>query len=292
MPSVEQAYQHCRQVTRARAKNFYYAFITLPRPKRCAIYAAYAFCRLCDDVADEPMPPAEKLRRLEEVRRGLSATYQGDPQGPVFTALAHAAGVYSIPQEYLHAVVDGVEMDLTRSRYQTFDELRLYCYRVASAVGLICTEVFGYSDPAAREHAIDLGLAMQLTNILRDIKEDVSLGRIYLPQEDLEHFGYTEGEVEAGVQNDRFRALMQFEASRAREHFQRGKRLIPLLPLRSRACPAVLGGIYSRLLDRIEARGYNVFRERISLSSREKLLLALRLWCLSLLPLRGVATAW
>ncbi|MBI4337807.1 MAG: squalene/phytoene synthase family protein, partial [Chloroflexi bacterium] len=139
---------------------------------------------------------------------------------------------------------------------------------------------------------IDLGLAMQLTNILRDIKEDVSLGRIYLPQEDLEHFGYTEGEVEAGVQNDRFRALMQFEASRAREHFQRGKRLIPLLPLRSRACPAVLGGIYSRLLDRIEARGYNVFRERISLSSREKLLLALRLWCLSLLPLRGVATAW
>ncbi|MBI4233688.1 MAG: presqualene diphosphate synthase HpnD [Chloroflexi bacterium] len=286
------AYQHCQQVTRAQAHNFYYAFITLPRHQRQAMYAAYALCRLCDDIADEPLPLEEKVLRLGRVHLAVEQTYAGHPQGPVFTALADAALAFHIPQQCFQELVQGVEMDLTQSRYQTFQDLRTYCYRVASTVGLICVHVFGYRQPAALEYAVDLGLAMQLTNILRDIQEDAARGRIYLPQEEMERFGYQEQELLAGVANTPFEKLMRFQVQRARSYFESGKRLIPLLPLRSRACPAVLGGMYSRILDRIEARGYNVFNGRVSLTAREKLLLMLRLWSQSLVPVARLNTAW
>ena len=277
------AYEQCRRITREGAKNFYYAFITLPGKKRNAIYASYAFCRLCDDIADEPLSLQEKTERLSQVRQQLHDSYTSQPQTPVFQALKHAVDAFNIPKEHFDEVVRGVEMDLTQQRYTTFEEVRTYCYRVASAVGLICIEIFGYKDPLARQYAIDLGLAMQLVNILRDMKEDAERDRIYLPSEEMERFGYTQEELFQGVINDNFRALMRFQAARAREYFQSGRNLPSLLPRRSRACPAVLHGLYSRLLDRIESHNFNVFDGRIRLSTPEKLLLTTRLWTLSLM---------
>lgn len=289
---LEEAYAHCQRVTRAEAKNFYYAFVTLPKAKRRAIYAAYAFCRLCDDIADEPLPLDEKQRKLREVDAALERARNGQPDGPVYSALAHTAHEYGIPWEDLAEVARGVEMDLTLNRYETFEDLASYCYRVASVVGIICIHIFGFSNPAAREYAIDLGLGMQLTNILRDLREDAEMGRVYLPQEELRRFGYPEEALMAGEINDEFVRLMRFQVARARGYFDSGKLLLPLLPVRTRACPAVLGGLYSRVLDRIEDNGYNVFERRIALSTREKLVLAVRLWLQSYAPLKQIAAAW
>ena len=280
---VRESYRHCQQVTRRAARNFYFAFITLPPHQRRAIYAVYAFCRLCDDIADEPAPVAEQVQRLAGTRNALARAYAGEPEGPVFTALAHAAAAHRIPETYFQEVIAGVEMDLTQQRYNTFEKLRTYCSRVASTVGLICIEVFGYQDPRAKEFAIDLGLAMQLTNILRDIKEDAERGRVYLPQDELAEFGYSEESLHRGIIDESFLALMRFQARRAREYFDRGARLMPLLSLRSRACPAVLHGLYSRLLDKIEARGFDVFQGRTRLPTQEKLLLIAKLWATSVL---------
>ena len=287
-----EAYERCRAITRQAAGNFYYAFVTLPRRRRRAMYAAYAYCRLCDDLSDDDLPIDEKTQRIQGIDSLLENARNGNPDGPVFEALAHAAAEYDIPYEDLMEVARGVEMDLTVSRYETFEDLATYCYRVASVVGLICIRIMGYQDQRAREYAIDLGLAMQLTNILRDIREDAERGRIYIPQEDLRRFGYTEEELLAGAVNDRFRSLMEFEVARAREYFERGKRLLKLLPVRTRAFPAVLGGLYGRVLDRIEARNYNVFEGRVGLSTREKVGLAVRLWIQSYVPMERVATAW
>lgn len=284
MKELDEAYEQCRLIAKAQAKNFYYAFMTLPAKKRRAVYAAYSFCRLCDDAVDEDFPTDDKLKRLEELRRDLAGCYSGNPNGPVFIALADAADSYQIPEGYFQDVISGVETDLTKTRYQDFDELRCYCYGVASAVGLICIHIFGFSDDQAKDHAIDLGLAMQLTNVLRDVKEDLERGRVYLPLDEMEEFGYSLEELHAGVTNQAFRGLMSFQARRAREHFNRGFKLLPLLSPRSRGCPAVLGQLYSRILDRIEAKDYNVFNGRISLSKREKYLLTAQTWMKSLLP--------
>ena len=284
MNEIEKGYQQCRYITRRDAKNFYYAFITLPPKKRNAIYATYAFCRLCDDAADKAIPTEEKLALLGELRDGLSTAYLGQPEGPVITALAHAAGAFDIPEEYLQGVVSGVETDLTKTRYQNFTELRTYCYGVASVVGLICLQIFGYSHVKAREHAVDLGLAMQLTNILRDIKEDLERDRVYLPLDELKGFGYSVEELKAGVVNEPFQQLMEFQTTRARQYFDSGFKLLPFLSSRSRACPAVLGQLYSHILDRIEAKDFNVFNERVSLSRREKYLVTAQTWMRSLLP--------
>ena len=175
-------------------------------------------------------------------------------------------------------------MDLAPRRYETFHALREYCYLVASVVGLISIEIFGYTDPRAREAAVDLGLAMQLTNIMRDIREDADAGRVYLPQEDLRRFGYTEDDLMRGLVNNAFVGLMRFQAQRAREYFRSGGTLLAYLSPRSRACPAVLHGLYSRLLDRIEQRGFDVYGERVRLSSGEKLRIMAELWTTSLLP--------
>ena len=280
---LKAAYDHCKRVTRAEAKNFYYAFRTLPARKRRAIYAAYAFCRLCDDIADGDLPPDEKRRLLDETRSRL-ASGSGADAHPVFMALRDTVDSYGIPVRHLGEVIDGVEMDLAKTRYATFEELRGYCYLVASAVGLVCIEIFGYADPKAREHAVDLGLAMQLTNILRDVREDSRRGRIYLPLDELERFGYTESELERGVVTEPFRRLMGFQAARAREHFERGRRIGPLLSADSRACLALLHGVYSSILDRIEESGFDVYSRRVGLPTHEKLLLMARLWAASFVP--------
>ena len=281
---LDRAYAECQQIARSQAKNFYYAFRTLPAEKRRAIHAAYAFCRICDDIADGHDPPGEKQARFDETRRRLRDADNGR-HDPVFLALSDAISSFDIPLTYFEEVIDGVEMDLARNRYRSFDELREYCYKVASVIGLISIEVFGYEDAVAREYAVDLGLAMQLTNILRDIKEDRQRGRIYLPLDELERFGHSDEDLKAGVVNDAFRSLMRFQVERARGYFANGRRLVPLVAQESRACPRVLAEVYSRILDRIEAADYNVFEHRIGLSAGEKFLIMAKLWAGSLIPL-------
>ncbi|MCH8221870.1 MAG: presqualene diphosphate synthase HpnD [Chloroflexi bacterium] len=282
---TEAAYAICQAITREGAKNFYYAFLTLPKEKRKAIYAAYAFCRVADDIADDEDMAVDRVAALSTLRETLLESYEGNARGAVFSALSDAAQRYSIPEKYFDDVIKGVEMDLHKSRYATFEELREYCYYVASAVGLICIEIFEYTDPKAIEHAIDLGIAMQLTNIMRDVAEDAANGRIYLPKEDMDRFGYTEEELLAGVNNQSFRSLMAFEAARARDYFERGRMLYPLLDRRSRACPKTLESVYSRLLDRMEAEDFPVFEKRVSISRASKIALVARHWLRSVTPL-------
>ncbi len=282
--ALREAYDHCQAVTKREARNFYFAFTTLPRDRRRAIYAVYAFARLADDIADGTDSDASKAEQLNALRGDLTAAFDGDPRGPVLTALVDAAREHGIDLALLEQLIDGVEMDLTPRRYATFDELREYCYRVASVVGLISIEIFGYRDARARDAAIDLGLAMQLTNIMRDLREDADVGRVYLPLDELNRFGYSEEELNRGVVNDRFVELMRFQTERARRYFDTGATLLNYLSLRSRACPAVLHGLYSKLLDRMEERGFDVFKERTRLSSTEKLKLTARLWATSLIP--------
>lgn len=285
---LEFAYADCRNITRREAKNFYYAVVTLPPDKRKAVYAAYAFCRQCDDSVDEAASPEAKLSALTDLQVNLALAYEGRPATPVFLALADTADRYDIPQEYFSEIIRGVESDLVKTRYQDFDELREYCYRVASVVGLVCLQIFEYRDPAARDYAVDLGLAMQLTNIVRDVREDWSMGRVYLPQDEMARFGYTEEQLGAGIHNDAFVELLRFQGQRARSYFRSGFRLLPYLSRRSRACPAALGAIYSRVLDRIEASGYDVLGEqRIALSGSEKARIAARAWMASMLSLPG-----
>ena len=285
MVTLSDAYEECRRITRCEAKNFFYAFLTLPAAKRRAIYAAYAFCRHCDDAVDEVATPEAKQAALLNLAARLDQAYAGRPQGPVFTALAHTAQTYDIPQSYFQDVIRGVEMDLEYNRYQTFHDLRLYCYRVASVVGLICLQIFGYSHPKAKDYAIDLGLAMQLTNILRDVQEDLARDRIYLPLDELKRFGYSEDELRAEVRNEAQHRLIAFQVERAQSLFHSGAKLLPYLSPRSRACPAVLAAIYTRILRRIASNDYNIFDGRISLSSSEKLLVMTTTWLKSFLPL-------
>lgn len=289
MTDLELAYAHCRAITRREARNFYFAFLTLPPAQGRAICVAYAFCRYCDDSVDARRAAPEKLAMLNQLREMLEQTYLGRPPGvasdnggapgqELFLALADVAQRHQIPQEYFQLVLSGVQADLVKDRYQDFQELRTYCYQVASAVGLICLQIFGYTDPRARDHAVDLGLAMQLTNIARDVAEDWQMGRVYLPQDEMARFGYSEAELQAGVVNQAFVNLMEFQCRRAREYFHSGFQLLPYVSARCRPCPAVLGQLYRRVLDRIEDSGYDVLHQRVSLSTAEKLWVMAQTW--------------
>ena len=275
------AYDECGLITRREAKNFYYAFLTLPAERRRAICVIYAFCRYCDDAADDQRSTETtetKLARLDEIRADLGRSYDGIATSPVFLALADVAQRYDIPQEYFRDIVSGVESDLVKNRYQDFEELRQYCYQVASVVGLICLQIFGYRDPRAKDHAIDLGLAMQLTNISRDVKEDLAMDRVYMPQDEMARFGYTEADLQAGIVNESFTNLMRFQAQRAKEYFHSGFQLLPYLSFRSRACPSVLGQLYSKVLERIESVDYDVLHHRVSLSKPQKIRVMAQTW--------------
>ena len=273
--SLDTAYRHCRDLTKQEAKNFYYGFFLLPEQKQRAIYAVYAFARQCDDIVDNESPQSEKTESLASFRQTLDRCLEGSPEGPLFVALRHTVDTYRIPHQYLHQLIDGVEMDIAVHRYDNFDELRRYCYLVASTVGLICIEIFGYDgSPSARDHAIDLGITLQLTNILRDIREDAERGRVYIPQDELAAFGYSEDELLRGVTNDSYQRLLAYQVQRARDYYQRGRQLLAYLPRRPRACVGVMAGIYSRILDDIEQRPQEVLRARIGLSTGYKLALA------------------
>jgi phytoene synthase len=281
---LDNAYDLCRRITKSEAKNFHYAFRTLPNRKRRAIYAAYAFFRRVDDVVDGDEPLDVKRRQLDEARDLLDPGKNEDGPDHVLVALRHAIDEHSIPIDYFEDFVDGMEMDLVQTRYGSFEELRRYCYGAASAAGLISITVFGYTDPKAEEYAVDLGIAMQLTNILRDLGEDAGRDRIYIPADELEKYGYSEAELLSGTINDAFRELMSFQVERARQFFASGARLVPLVSPDSRACPSALAGVYGAILDRIEASDYDVFASRIGLSPVEKLLLVARLWATSRIP--------
>jgi 15-cis-phytoene synthase len=262
--SVQEAYAEVGRITRREAKNFAYGIMVLPRAKRQAIAAIYAFARRVDDVADGELPPEEKRTELEELRAAL----QGDPADPVFVALRDARERFGIPQEPLEALIDGGLQDLEQSTYADFADLRGYCEKVAGAVGLACVPVYGSDDT---EHAMILGIALQLINIIRDVDEDRQLGRVYLPQDELTAFG-----VEELAPSPQFRELMAFEAERARAYLAEGLRLLDSFDRRSALCVRTFAGLYRETLDRIEAGGFDVFGEKTRLSAPRKLAVVAR----------------
>jgi phytoene synthase len=266
-------------VARAQARNFYYAFAVLPVDRRNALCAVYAFMRYCDDISDGGAALSDKRALLEAWRGALAAAYDGEyGDSRILPAFHDTVRRFNIPRAYFDALIDGAQMDLTVRRYETFDELYQYCYRVAGVVGLVCIEIFGYQDERARGYAESCGIAFQLTNILRDVREDGALGRIYLPQEDLRRFGYAEEELLRGEVNERFLRLMEFEVARAREYYQRALPLVPLIERGSRPALRAMMAIYAGILDRIEQSGYDVFAERAQLSHWEKVGIAARAW--------------
>ncbi|MHB8619186.1 MAG: presqualene diphosphate synthase HpnD [Chloroflexota bacterium] len=278
-PAVAAGYEHCRVVARREAANFYYGFISLAPERRRAIYAAYAFSRECDDDSDGEGPTDAKRAAIDRARRRLEDCYGGRcGNDPVLLSLADAARRFDIPRTYFEELIAGVEMDLELTRYQDFSALRQYCYRVASTVGLICLQIYGCTERRAREYAVDLGIALQLTNILRDVREDAERGRIYLPLDELNQFGCAEEDLMRQSDSAVFRELLRFQAGRARQFFASGERLLPLLDLRARACTATMGGIYRTILQGIEDGGFAVFAGRVSLSGRQKLGLVGRAW--------------
>jgi phytoene synthase len=265
---AERAYVEVERLTRARARNFAYGIMLLPPPKRRAIAAIYAFARRVDDIADGPLPDEEKRTQLERVRADLHAVPDEDA---TLVALADSIGRYAIPLDALEALVDGGIQDTEQSRYADFGELRLYCSRVAGAVGRACLPVYGADEP---ERAETLGIALQLINIIRDVAEDWRLGRVYLPQEELARFGVDEDDIAEARLTPQWRALMAFQADRARAHLDSGLTLIDHLDRRSAACVGTFAGLYRAMLDRIEASGYDVFGGCPPLPLRTKLRVA------------------
>ena len=278
----------------SRDTNFYYSFLVLPPRKRRAIVGVWDFCRAVDDAVDEVAPgPDVKTRaaaQLDTWRVELEACYAtiGETGEGPRTAQGQALQAYirefNLPRTPFSDLIDGVGMDLSCARYPTFDALAEYCRRVASTVGLICVEIFGYRDPRSREYAVNLGMALQLTNIIRDVASDLERGRTYLPTEDLVRFGVTEEILRHGKVTPEVRALLEFECARARDYYRRAAACLPPADSRSLVAAEIMGGIYFEILERIERAGYDVFRERIRVPRPYRALIALRIWARSLLP--------
>jgi phytoene synthase len=276
-------------LTRRSRSNFYYAFLALPRARREALYAVYAFCRTVDDVADLGRDPEAQRAQLAGWREDVARCFEPGPPPahPIGRQLAEAVRAYPIPRAALEAVIEGCEMDLARVRFERAEDLYPYCYRVASAVGLCCIEIFGYTDPRAREYAVHLGTALQLTNIIRDVGADARDGRVYLPRQDLEAFGLGEADLVQGRHDDRFVRLMQHQAGRARQFYAAAAAAYPVADARSLVAAEIMGRIYRALLEEIEARRFAVFGERITLPARRKVAIALRCWAAARLGRRA-----
>jgi phytoene synthase len=279
----------------SRDTNFYYSFLVLPPRKRNAILAVWDFCRAVDDAVDEVVPESEWARGLSEEARAtaarqvanwraeLAATYDGVPSTPQGIGLHPYVREFNLPRASFEDLIDGVEMDLRQARYETFAALVEYCRRVASSVGLICLEIFGYRNPSAKAYAEDLGLALQLTNIIRDVKTDLIRGRIYLPTEDLVRFGVSEDDLRAGQLTTSVVALLRFECERAHSYYRRAAEHWPREDARSLVAAEIMGAIYLEILRRIERGGYDVFSSRIRVPRPQRAVIALRLWMTALL---------
>lgn len=269
--TVDAAYAHCQHVARTIARTFYYGSLFLPLEKRRASWALYGFCRTADDIADEPNRYPDPAAELHRWREALVETYAGRPRGPVMVAWADLLERYPVPITPALELLDGVAMDISPTQYQTFEDLWLYCYRVAGTVGLLMAPVLGYQDPAAISTAVDLGVGMQLTNILRDIGEDAVAGRIYLPEEDLNRFSYTREELLNGVRNDAFVRLIEFEIARAEAYYERGLRGVTLLAPDAQLAIALSAQLYRAIHGRIRRNNYDVFTQRARISFPGKL---------------------
>jgi len=277
MNDLKQSYALCQRLARKSASNFYFSFLLLPREKRRAMCALYAYLRHADDLGDnEPGNNTAQRAALGQLRQELNQALDGSARDPILHALADTTARYNIPHEYLTAVLDGVEMDLTGRRYETFADLEEYCYRVASVVGLSCIHIWGFHGGEALEPARQCGVAFQLTNILRDLKEDTAHGRIYLPLEDLRRFGCSIKDLGLGVANGRLLSLIEFETARAQQFFHAAAALGPLLHRDGRRVFRAMMETYGALLRKIHSQPEDVFRRRIRVSGREKLFIAAR----------------
>src|SRR5712692_9913275 len=263
--------QFVSRLTRRSRSNFFYAFLCLPRPQREAIYAVYAFCRIVDDAVDLGQDRDAQRRELARWRDEIARVYGGVPEHPAAQRLQQALRLFPIPRTALEEIIAGVEMDLDHAAYETFEALYPYCYRVASAVGLCCIEIFGYFDPRAREYAVNLGVALQLTNILRDVQADARAGRVYLPQEELRRFGVTAGQLAAGRYTPEFVELMAFTAARAHGYYERAWAALPAADTRRLFAAEIMGRTYFALLRDIEARRFRVFGGPVTLPTYRKL---------------------
>ena len=290
---VLEAYDYCRRVTQRASKTFYWGSVFLPQPKRRAVWAVYALCRIVDDIVDEEMNPdtpqighlsgsSTPKQELDYWRSSLERVYErgGAGDNVVQRAWSDLLERYPVPLRPVLDLLDGVEMDLSINRYQSFDELYLYCYRVAGTIGLLTSPIFGYQDEKALQHAVDLGVALQLTNILRDIGEDARRNRIYLPQDEMQRFGYTESNLMTGVVNDAFCELVRFQMTRADDYYQRSQPGVSLLSPDCRLAVRLSGTLYRGILDRIHLNNYNVFTKRASVPLKTKLAAASQYWFL------------
>lgn len=274
--AMQEAVAYCRDVTRQHAKNFYYAFLFLPKPQRDAIYTVYAFCRHCDDIVDDEHELASKRQNLQGWRQELEHCYHGTPTHRIAQALQQTVRHYDIPQRCFEELIRGVEMDLDIQRYATFADLEQYCYRVASVVGLACLPIFGVNHAKVQDYAYALGIALQLTNIIRDVREDAERGRIYLPLEDLKAFHYTEDELLQQRVTSAFVELMRFQTQRATAYYQQAAACLQPGDRAFLVAPEIMAAIYRTTLRKIARTQYNVFQGRASLPILHKVLLALR----------------
>ncbi len=287
MPSsLADSYRYCTHLSRTQARNFYYSFVCLPPQKRAAMCAIYAFMRYSDDISDDGQ--GDRLGRMDAWRAALDRAFEGEyGESQILPAFHDAVKTYHIPRQYFHDLIDGAVMDLEPRRYETFADTYRYCYHVASVVGLVCIHVFGFREERAKELAEWNGIAFQLTNILRDLREDAQMGRVYLPQEDLARFGYSEEELRQGTDNEAFRALMRFEVERAREYYDRAAPLVELIDPDSRPCLRAMRSIYRGILERIVEQNYDVFSHRARVPTWRKLLIAGEAWWQSRRVQRG-----
>ena len=276
--SIEQSFHHCRRIARSRARNFYYSFSLLPREQKQAMCAIYAFMRYCDDISDEAGPPPTARREaLDRWKKALEEALEGRyGDDPILPAFHHTIVKYNIPPRYFFELIEGVSTDLSPQRLRTFDDLYRYCYQVASVVGLTCIHIFGFESDEALDLAEKCGIAFQLTNILRDIPEDSRLGRVYLPEEDLERFGITSEDLLRGQPGPGFSKLMEFEWKRANRYYEEAAPLLTMVGLQSRPALWAMMSIYHGILQRIRSGRYDVHTRRPSLSTIEKLWIVTR----------------
>ena len=276
---LRNSYRFCADLSRREAKNFYWSFRLLPPARRRAMCALYAFMRHTDDLADEPGPVDGKRAALATWRLNLDAALAGCPDAwPGLPALADTVQTFMIPAKHLHDVIDGVEMDVEPAGFATFDDLYAYCYRVASAVGMCCIHIWGYTseDGRAEKLAEACGIALQLTNILRDVREDAAHGRVYLPADDLARFGVATADLSADLPTPALRELLAFEGRRAAEYYEQAKPLVGLVAAPGRPVLRAIVGIYRALLDEIERRDYNVLSRRVTLPPWKKAAITVR----------------
>jgi len=268
----------------SRDTSFYYSFLVLPDQQRAAIVTVWDACRAIDDAVDEAPDPAQAARQLAFWRDEIARVFDGGTaQSPQGQALVPVARQFDLPRRSFDDLIDGVQMDLDHRRYETFDDLREYCWRVASTVGLICLNIFGCRHPGGRDYAMNLGLALQLTNIVRDVKTDLDHGRIYLPQDELRRFGCTEQDLAAGLVTPQIRALLQHQLTRARAYYDQAAAAMPAGEARHLVAAEIMGAIYFAILRRIEGRGYDVFHEVIRVPRPERAWIAAATWTKTLL---------